>query len=52
MVAQRQGRDPQVLLKRYRKRRLFVDRKSAEHLGRAVHGRASRGGARGNAPKE
>lgn len=39
MVAQRQGRGPQVLTKHYSKGRRSADRKAAEHLGRAVHGK-------------
>jgi len=39
MVAQRQGRGPQVLIKHDAKSRVTADRKAAEHLGRVVHQR-------------
>jgi hypothetical protein len=38
MVATRQGHGPQVLMKHYAKARQSAGRRSAEHLGRAVHG--------------
>lgn len=39
MVAQRQGRGPQVLARHYSKSRASSDKKAADHLGRVVHGR-------------
>jgi integrase len=42
VVAERQGHGPQVLTRHYSKSRASSDKRAAEHLGQAVHGRSQR----------
>jgi hypothetical protein len=42
VVAERQGHGPQVLTRHYSKSRASSDQRAADHLGRVIHGTASR----------